>query len=125
MTKNKKLSKTESDRLFIEKIKTLQIGVSFSLSDKVQEQRRKFADDLEQPHIYDKTKRKLVLNPRFVHLYPDKVRYYETPQSIRKQGYSKLADYTEKLNKASDKIRNLPATEYSGHEAKAIHKIIK
>lgn len=109
---------------YLDKLRSLQIGISFSMSDKVEEQRREHAADIVQPHIYDKHKRKQILNPQFLSLYPDKVRYYETPESIRKQGYPKLANYSEKLNKVSKQVRQ-HNVEFHGEDHKALKKIIK
>ena len=46
-------------------------------SDRLQKQTQDNKADFVPPHIYDKSKKKLVINPEFVSLYPEKLRYYE------------------------------------------------
>ena len=66
-------------------------------SERIKKQREKHHDDLIQPHTYNKTSKKLEINPEFVDKYPDKVHNFFSPEEIKRAGYSRLVDYSKQV----------------------------
>ena len=66
-------------------------------SERIKKQREQHHDDLIQPHTYNKTSKKLIINPEFVDKYPDKVHNFFSPEEIKRAGYSKLVDYSKQV----------------------------
>ena len=64
-------------------------GILTRNSPRIKQEREKYAKDLIQPEVYDKSSKKLKINPDFAKYYPDKVKNFFTPEQIRKQGFSK------------------------------------
>lgn len=97
-------------------------------SDRIAYEQRHHSADFVEPHVWDKSKRRMVINPDFVKLYPDKMRYYENEEGVSKQGYSKLGKamkkQKERISKAKENlIKN--KLQFSGNEKKGIERLLK
>jgi hypothetical protein len=95
-------------------------------SDRVVNQQKQYGADFVQPQIYDKTKRKLVINPQFVSLYPDKVGTYFSPNEIKKAGMPRLSEFAKKQETISKSIKEKQKdVEFSGSRESGIKRLLQ
>lgn len=84
-------------------------------SHRVRRQQAKYEGDFVQPHAYNKTTRKVDVNPDFVSLYPDKVHNYFQESEVKKAGYTKLP---------KPRTKKQDAVTFSGDAKKGIERVL-
>lgn len=72
-------------------------------SFRVRRQQDHHEGDFVQPHKFDKTKRRLDINPDFVKLYPDQAATYFSDGEMKSAGYSKLPEHSRKVAEERDR----------------------
>src|SRR3990167_3166081 len=69
-------------------------------SERIKNQREQFHDDYLQPHVYNKSSRRLQINEEFLNKYPDKAHLYYTPEEMKGAGFPKLVVYNEEVKRS-------------------------
>lgn len=102
-------------------------GIITRNSWRIRRNQSRFEGDQVQPHIWDKTKRRLVVNPDFVKLYPKQVKNFFNDDEMTKDGYSKLPEYSKKLKAKTSKAvaKDKQGVIFEGDSKSAIKKILK
>ena len=105
----------------------LKSGWATRNTKRVWDQQSKYETDFIQPHVYDKFKKKLVINPAFVKQYPDKVRHTFTKDEMIRGGYKRLADYSSRLDRTEkgNKKRLQGMVQYSGDASRKLKDILR
>lgn len=73
-------------------------------SQRVREQQREHEGDMILPHAYDKASKKVVANPDFLQLYPDKMSEYFSQTELEQQGYTKVGEAFERVEAGKAKV---------------------
>lgn len=111
---------------FSEVGKTRVDGINTRSSFRVRSEAIKFEGDLISPQFYNKTRRKVDINPDFVKRFPDQAREYFTNEEMVDSGLPGLAKHSDKLSKSdSEHKEKLAASlEFEGDTKKAVDKVI-
>jgi hypothetical protein len=82
--------------------------------------------DTIQPFIYNKTERKMDMNPDFIKLYPDQAKDFYLPEETDKKGLKKLTAHSKALKAQAKEHKEKLATsvEFEGDAKAGIKKIV-
>jgi len=102
-------------------------GILTRSAFRIRSENLKFEGDLLPPHVYNKTRKKLDINPDFLKKYPEQAHQYYDPAEIKQMGYDKLnrAIKTKKQKEVKIKEKIESGDEFHGDAAKGQQKIIK
>ena len=102
-------------------------GILTRNSWRVRRQQSRYEGDQVQPHVWDKTKRRMVINPDFARLYPKQVKTFFSDEEMTKDGYSKLPEYSKKLKAKTTKAvaKDKQGVTFEGSSKKAIKRVLK
>jgi hypothetical protein len=102
-------------------------GILTRNSWRVRRNQSRFEGDQVQPHVWDKNKRRLVVNPDFARLYPKQVKSFFSDDEMRKDGYSKLPEYSKKLKAKTSKAvaKDKAGVIFEGSTKEAVKKTLK
>lgn len=87
----------------------------------------KFEGDTLSPRKYDKIKRRVVPNEDFIRKSPGGLKNFFTPEELKAEGYSQLADRVVKQKQAEKEFKNNldKQVEHHGDAKKAVREFIK
>lgn len=81
-------------------------GANTRNSFRIREQQRRFEADMIPPHTYDKASKKVIPNPDFIKLYPDKIDNYFEQTELEQAGYDKIGHAFQNIASQKQKAQH-------------------